>query len=636
MSESWERRFRREVKEMDAAIRGVLARRQSDEELRAALEALARRALFRSFTWLWGPALNTRDRVRFRPLILSCFSPSSLTAEGKWVNAWRGENAAALEAWLEDADRADDVELFRRLYAWKLSGLKPKELDAAWRQEVLRRTQAASTRAARHTALAKVDIGGGRLDEPTALALDALDAEAARPFILEHLPWRGPQERAPMWTTLRERALARGDAALASAVYRRLVDEPTWHRDALALAQSLQDPATLVRELEAHHPESPMPGAAELFVALAEARGRDVVPYLLGHLRAVFPRWGMLGRKNAKGLPELLTLARERGWEDVWGALLRTSATAETYDAEVRRLVKDTTTDVALTRRRLLQLAGAGGEWNFAGWGAAQVQPLTDATATALYARFPELVRGPFRMHVASGWRAAYPQLVQRALETTDEELLDYLASRAAMHLPSTEDARKWGPVLDALADHYEGLPKEGGAFARRAANALGALPAYAIWSFDALLEKNRLARLFFLRSDDHYLAEPQAVRDLLEAPQIHVQALAFRLLGRSSARARAVAAQNVDLLQATLLRPLHRRTRHAAFAALANAAAHDVETARVLLPRVRDAFALPDTRYPKESLVELLAQMLARWPQLRAPAEVPTVFGPPAEGGRA
>ncbi|ABF89988.1 adventurous gliding motility protein AgmJ [Myxococcus xanthus DK 1622] len=633
MNESWERRFRREVKEMDAALRGVLSRTQSDEELRAALEELARRPAFRSFTWLWGPALHARDRVRFRPLMLSCFSPGSVTADGKWQNPWLGENSSALEVWLFDADRADDVEMFRRLLDWKLAGLRAPRQAEFWRTEVVRRVQKAPTRAARHTELAKMDIGWGRLDEPTALALDALDAEAARPFILEHLPWRGPRERQPMWNTLRERAQARGDAALASALYRRCVDEPTWCRDALALARTVQSPAELVAALKAHHPEAPMPGAARLFVELAEARGRDVVPYLLGHLQAVAPRWSALGRKDAKGFPELLALARARDWDDVWGALLRTSAMAETYDAEVLRLVQDDASLPARTRRRLLQLAGAGGEWNLPGLGLARVQPLTDATATALYARFPELVRGPFRMHVASGWRAAYPKLVMRALEANDEDLLDYLASRAAMHLPATGSAKEWEKVLDALAAHYEALPKEGGVFARRAANALGALPAHSIWTFDALMEKNRLARLFFLRSDDFYLAEPRAVRDLLEAPQIHVQALAFRLLGRNSAKAREVAAQNLDLLQATLLRPLHRRTRHAAFDALANAAAHGVEAARVLVPRVRDAFALPDSRYPKESLMALLARMLARWPELRDTAEVPHVFGLPAKG---
>ncbi|MCP3139977.1 type 2 periplasmic-binding domain-containing protein [Pyxidicoccus xibeiensis] len=643
MSESWQQRFHREAREMDTALRSVLARRQSDEELRAALEELARRPYFRDFTWLWGPALHVRDRVRFRPLLLSWFTPSALTAAGKWVDAWKGGNAAALKTWLDDADRADDVEVFRRLYAWKLAGLPRGTLDTEWREDVMRRFKAATTRSARHTALAKVDLSQCRLDEKTALALDTVDPEAARAFILDHLPWRwsiwGQRDAfLPLWTTLMERARARGDAAMASALYRRLVDEATWRRDVLALARDVREPEALLRELKEHHPEAATPGIAHVFVELAEVRGRDVVPYLLEHLRSVFPRWGVFGRrKNAKGLPELLQLARVRGWEDVWSVALRTSATAETFDAEVRRLVEDTATDEAVTRRRLLQVAGAGGEWNLPGLGLARVQPLTDGTAVALYTRFPELLRGPFRMHVASGWHAAYPKLVSQALQQDDEDLLDFLASRAAMHLVHDPKTQKdWVKVLDALASHYEALPKEGGVFARRAASALGAIPAFAVWDYDALLEKNRLARLFFQRSDDFYLAEPRAVRDLLEAPQIHVQALAFRLLGRDSPRARELAAENLDLLQATLLRPLHRRTRHAAFSALANAAAHGVEPARRLVPRLRDTFALPDTRYPKESLVALLAQVLVRWPELRGPSETPRVFGPTGEAERA
>ncbi len=626
---------------MDTALRSVLARRQSDEELRAALEALARKPYFRDFTWLWGPALHVRDRVRFRPLLLAWFAPGTLTAAGRWVDPWKGENAAALETWLADADRADDVDVFRRLYAWKLTGRRGAEVDTLWREDAVRRFQAASTRSARHTALAKVDLGPGRLDEPTALALDAVDPEAARTFILEHLPWRsstwGQRDATlPMWNTLRERAKARGDTAMASALYRRLVDEPTWRRDVLALARSIQEPAALVRALKEHHPEAATPGIGHVFVELVETRGREVVPYVLEHLRSVFPRWGALGRKNAKGFPELLALARVRGWEDVWAALLRTSATAETFDAEVRRLVEDTATDEARTRRLLLQVAGTGGEWNLLGIGLARVQPLTDGTAVALYARFPELLQGPFRMHVSSGWRAAYPKLVSRALAQGDEDLLDFFASRAAIWpVPPGGKQKEWEKVLDALASHYEALPKQGGVFARRAANALGAIPAYSVWSYDTLLEKNRLARLFFQRSDSFYLEEPRAVRDLLEAPEIHVQALAFRLLSRDSPRARALAADNRDLLQATLLRPLHRRTRHAAFAALANAAAHDVETARALLPRLRDAFALPDTRYPKESLVELLGQVLVRWPELRGPAETPIIYGLPTKEAR-
>ena len=59
---------------------------------------------------------------------------------------------------------------------------------------------------------------------------------------------------------------------------------------------------------------------------------------------------------------------------------------------------------------------------------------------------------------------------------------------------------------------------------------------------------------------------------------------------------------------------------------ALANAA-NTPERARTILTRAREALSLPDVRYPKESLMGLIARLLHRWPELRGPGEQPTVF---------
>jgi hypothetical protein len=117
-------------------------------------------------------------------------------------------------------------------------------------------------------------------------------------------------------------------------------------------------------------------------------------------------------------------------------------------------------------------------------------------------------------------------------------------------------------------------------------------------------------------------------VRDLLESPQIHVQLLAFRILGQDDPRAAAIAAEHVDLLQATLLRKLHAKSRKLAFAALRAAASHDETTARQLLVRMRDALGLPEKRYPTEELVGLIGFVLQRWPALRNGREQPVIYG--------
>jgi hypothetical protein len=81
-----------------------------------------------------------------------------------------------------------------------------------------------------------------------------------------------------------------------------------------------------------------------------------------------------------------------------------------------------------------------------------------------------------------------------------------------------------------------------------------------------------------------------------------------------------------MPLLLGTLLRPMQRDTRTLAFGALANAA-NTPETARLVLDRAKDALNLPDTRYPKERLLGLIARLLHRWPELRSPAEHLVVY---------
>ena len=102
--------------------------------------------------------------------------------------------------------------------------------------------------------------------------------------------------------------------------------------------------------------------------------------------------------------------------------------------------------------------------------------------------------------------------------------------------------------------------------------------------------------------------------------------ALAYRALGLDDLRAREQAVTHLPLLMGTLLRPMQRDTRTLAFGALANGAS-TIESARLILDRAKDALNLPDTRYPKERLLGLIAQLLHRWPELRGANEQPVVY---------
>jgi hypothetical protein len=78
-------------------------------------------------------------------------------------------------------------------------------------------------------------------------------------------------------------------------------------------------------------------------------------------------------------------------------------------------------------------------------------------------------------------------------------------------------------------------------------------------------------------------------------------------------------------MLLGTLLRPLHRSTRMLAFKALRNAATTQEAAARIAA-RAREALDLPDTHYPKPALIELIGNLLHRYPALRKADEQPPV----------
>jgi hypothetical protein len=205
-----------------------------------------------------------------------------------------------------------------------------------------------------------------------------------------------------------------------------------------------------------------------------------------------------------------------------------------------------------------------------------------------------------------------------------DDALADYLASRYATDAWSRADKRR--PLFDLVAEKYTELKLDDEAFARRAANVLTLIPAYSIYNYAQLIRSNKLARMLFERSVKSYLSSAAAIRDLVEGGEIHVQMLAYRALGVDDDRARQLAAENLDILLGTVLRPLQRKTRAAAFRALSNAAATE-DGARRVLAKAREAFALPDKGYPKEALVGLIARILARHPSLATPAEQRVVY---------
>jgi hypothetical protein len=597
---------------------GLIATVVDSVELRDKLTELSNEVSFGGLTYAWGPILYRKSPTLFRPFILSHFS--TYLIEKRWrfkPVQWKGDVAAALEPWLEEVDRADDVEIFRRLYGWKLSRLSHKKAVAQWLKDLAQR--ALDSEGSLHTELSKMESWYW-LDEPTAITLYQTHPASARPFILRHLPkpWGVfSGEKREFWRRLAGLAKEAGDEEFYFKLYRQQIPIKDWHKEVVELCRLTRDTQELLRALRDRHPATWDKNLGDVFHDLLEIRGKELFPYVLPHLRQVHRGWFNPSFKR------LIELAEKKEWRSLWAGLLRSCSSPKEFEKAVLESLNKGDQEA---RTRLALLGGVGHEWNFGPFSLARVNILSDKAALAVYQRFPELLAGPLKSCLSPHPQELYPKLLDRLLEQDDQDLLDYLASRLVTRGASPYEEKLLNPA-EHLADYYEKLQSNDKVFAARAGNVLSQVPAFAVWSYQDLIRKNRLARLFYARSVKSYLADERALQDLLESPEIHAQILAYRALALNTDEARKIAGKNLTILLGTLLRPIHRRTRLLAFKALRNAA-HDANKAARVLGKAKEAFDLPDIRYPKDDLVALIGDILHRFPEMREEEEQPVIYG--------
>src|SRR3954465_4911739 len=312
-------------KELERSIRALLERPMSDAELRTELERLAAAKIsFSGFTWLFGPELYRRNRILFRPFILSRFS--TYMTLPKWkveMIPWKGEKAAILEAWFAEVDKNDDADLFRRLYEWRLSGRhdwrnrkdRTKEIIA----DLLSRFAKTARPSQRQSLLKKFELWFD-LDEASACTLYSADPAGTSEYILRRLQtgWLSDGPKRVLWTSLLRLADERKDEDFRWKLYRRQVPTGDWIKECLQLCDRVLDPGELGQELEKRHPQGWGLNLADGFFQLVQRREREVFPYVMRHLQQVWGGWLTRGSYG-----KLADLAREKGWWDLWSALIR-------------------------------------------------------------------------------------------------------------------------------------------------------------------------------------------------------------------------------------------------------------------------------------------------------------------------
>lgn len=606
----------------------LLRDQADDRRLRDNIEGFTRDDLFSGLSWFWGPMLYERNRVIFRPLILNHFSEWHLTGGllNRWARVRWADHEDDLEAWLTAARKNRDTRIVRLLLGWKYAGKGWGVDKARWQQALIAEFKNAPTAAARAIVLDEFDTWF-TLKEPTAVALYQIDPNA-KTFILAHLPnFYWDDENRSMWTELANLARGQGDDEFFFELYRKCMPVDRWAAEIATLGLAVEDPNELCEELSKRHLDGYGLDLLQHVTPLVQKRGRDVIPYLREKHQSLFGGW------REKGIKEIVALAKRRGWWDLWSAVVRTQSEQNLYNKAVLEVLDDKSINDDQRDVCLRALAGASREWNWPGVGISISHSLDDEVAVRLYQFDPDLVRGPFLSQVTPRWWHDSSKLLEVVLGAQDNELIDILASRYITKFQwRYYGSKKSDSQLDTaakLADYYQSIrERDKTTYALRASNVLTRVPAYATYDFGAVLETNKLARLFFVRSFEVFLTSPRAVRDLVEGSSIFCQLLAYRVLAADDDRARALAVENLDILLGTLLRPIHRKTRLPAFDALANAAAADARAAKRILDRARDAMGLPDKRYPKDELTRLIGKILNAHPALCETSETPTIYG--------
>ena len=601
---------------------------QDDATLRSELERLSRQWAFAGYTWFWGPRLWERNRVLFRPFILAHFATWERRSKHQWKPVkWKGTIGKALDQWLQSVEATEEVALFQSLLNWQVNsqegiGVRGSKRAARFRRELMSRFESATSPGERQLVLDRFRSSWW-MDEDVAVKMYQLDHRCAD-FLASYLPvdwWSG--EKRTLWPRLQKMAHDRGDEDFAWKIYRSRVPTATWKSDAIELCNTVSDTDRLIEELEKRHPR----GYSDLgatFAAMLDQRGRELLPYVTRHLFDIHR--GVIFRGGYK---KILDVARSQEWYDFEAAVLRVCGTPGEFSKAVEALF-DSNLSEENVESRLSLLAGTSREWNFPGLGFAKVHVLKDEVAMQLYQRFPDLLRGPFKPHIQSNYGKPLVKTTDAFIEAGDEEMIDFMASRAVVRgsWRYGGETKPWKALIEKLSDYYQAIKSTPSEFCIRSIEVLVQVPAYSIFDYRQLIRSNPLARLLLQRSPEEFLAHPPALSDLVEAQEIHVMALAYRVLGLDDDRARMAAADNLDVLIGTLLRPLHRRTRMAAFGALLNAASVNEDHAIRVLGRAREALDLPDNRYPKESLVGLIGRILHRWPDLRnGQLEAPIIY---------
>jgi hypothetical protein len=557
--------------ELPQRIQAALASGQDRGALLREMEALSNAPGFASHAPQWAPALYERDRLFFEPFL---------------TNHLSGDQAEVITSLLARAEEAGQDSFFTALY-------RKVAREDTWNAELV---ELARSSLPDDTVVTKVlrrqPDRWVSLTDRTATALYQRAPARLGAFVREHAQ-RDWQEKET-YKGLREAARQRGDDDLYWALFRELADEREWQAEARRLLASDTPPERVHEELTKRHPDHLWNVDTNIIADFVEKYGRAALPYVQEHLSWV----------TRRAAPKLLARIKKLGDEELYWPIFFQAGDSKQWNEALRELLAQPLDNDALAAM-LPQRTPPPRRWG--GWS------LEQDVALAFYRRDAQRF-APLLERFAS---PAYAEaLFEEAQAARHEDFLDTLSLQLMRQIDSWLDAAyptasmlQWrksdmkaqDKVQRAgrlLTTRFDRLAAESPAlYVRHAAAMLSRINAHEVWSFKRNLALNPAFAYLSARHRAAWLAEPAALRELLESPNIYVQILGLLMLGEGGADAAARVSENLHILRALFLGRAHLGTKQLGLRALELAARQGDPYAGRILPILEEAVHLSGKR---------------------------------------
>jgi hypothetical protein len=557
--------------ELPQRIQAALATDQDRGALLREMEALAQAPGFSEYAPQWAPALYERDPLFFEPFL---------------TNHLSSDQVEVIRSLLERAEAAGQDTFFTTLY-------RKVVREDTWNKELAELAESTlPDDTVVQMVLRRQPDGWLSLTDKTATALYRRDPARLGAFVREHAQQSWRQKEG--YKQLREAARQRGDDDLYWALFRELADEREWQAEARRLLASDTPPERIHDELTKRHPEHLWNVDTGVIADIVEKYGRAALPYVQEHLT-----W--IARRAA---PKLLSRIKKLGDEDLYWPIFFKAGDSKQWNEALRELLAQPLGAEELAAQLPLRTPPVR-RWG--GWA------LEEDVALAFYRRAPQRF-APFLERFAHG---SYDEaLFAEAQAQRHEDFLDYLSLQLLRQIESwlnlaypPDSMLQWRkPDMKAqdkvqrtgrmLTDRFDRLAAQSPAqYVRHAAAMLSRINAGEVWSFKRNLSLNPAYAYLYTRHRAAWLAEPDALREVLESPNIYVQIMGLLTLGEGGADAAERARENLLILRALLLGRAHLGTKKLALRALELAARQGEVYAERILPILEETLHLSGKR---------------------------------------